>query len=51
MDDLRDFCGENRPGVLKDHCITLAEFVAQFHECDSECEALVRSQRERHPTR
>jgi hypothetical protein len=51
MDDLRAFCGENRLGALRDHCVNLSEFVAQFQECNSECEALVRSQRERHPTR
>ena len=51
VDELRQFCDEERPGALEGHCRELASFAAQFDECRGECGALVRRQLAPTPTR
>jgi hypothetical protein len=51
VDELRQFCGTDRPDALKDHCRELASFAAEFDECRGECAALVHHQLAPAPTR
>lgn len=51
VDELRRFCGDERPDALKEHCRELASFAAQFEECHGDCEALTHRQLAPNPTR
>lgn len=49
--ELRETCGEGRPGALRDHCRELASFAASFDECTGACVELVRRALAPEPTR
>jgi hypothetical protein len=51
IEELREFCGEQRPDALRDHCRELASFVEEFTECRIDCRALTGQQLVREPTR